>query len=70
LTINFEEPNKNLYQFAANAQHTSFDKKIPLDQKSLLLRGSAMANTDWVVGMVLYKGTESKLMLNQGKNSF
>jgi magnesium-transporting ATPase (P-type) len=29
-----------------------------------------MANTDWVVGMVLYTGTESKLMLNQGKNRF
>lgn len=37
-----------------------------LENKQLLLRGSNLANTNWVIGAVVYTGQETKIMLNQG----
>jgi len=39
---------------------------VPLDNRQLLLRGSNLANTKWLLGLVIYTGRETKLMLNQG----
>lgn len=32
--------------------------------KNLLLRGSQLRNTEWVVGLVVYTGMETKVMMN------
>jgi len=34
----------------------------------LLLRGCALRNTKWVIGLVLFTGADTKIMLNQGKS--
>lgn len=70
LKISCEENSKNLYHYAGYAQSASFEKDLPLDQSQLLLRGSALDNTEWVLGLVLFTGPQTKLMLNQGKNRF
>lgn len=35
-----------------------------------MLKGSKLKNTDWVVGIVVYTGTETKLMQNQTTQRF
>jgi len=39
---------------------------IPLDITNLLLRGSVIRNTEWVIGAVVYTGTDTKVELNSG----
>lgn len=33
----------------------------------MALRGSNLANTDWVLAAAIYTGKETKLMMNSGK---
>lgn len=40
---------------------------VPLNISNLLLRGSVLRNTEWVIGLVAYTGAETKILLNGGK---
>jgi phospholipid-translocating ATPase len=63
----FEAPNKNLYNFKGSVEHDlNPELNFNMNNKSLLLRGSSLANTNWIIGMPLYTGAETKLMKNQG----
>ncbi|CAG8516246.1 374_t:CDS:10 [Acaulospora colombiana] len=42
-------------------------KKIPVNLNSMLLRGCVLKNTEWVIGLVLFTGADTKLSLNSGK---
>lgn len=61
-----------LFQEAGTVSlHPESKKRIlNLDSKSLVLRGSNIANTSWAIGAIVYTGRESKLMLNQGLSRF
>ncbi|KAI7869563.1 hypothetical protein BDF14DRAFT_1782731 [Spinellus fusiger] len=41
-------------------------KKVSLSGDHLLLRGHIVRNTPWVIAMVLFTGTDTKIMLNSG----
>jgi magnesium-transporting ATPase (P-type) len=38
--------------------------------KQLVLRGSKLANTDWVFAMVIYTGAQTKMMLNRNPTRY
>ncbi|KNE59459.1 phospholipid-translocating P-type ATPase, flippase [Allomyces macrogynus ATCC 38327] len=40
--------------------------RIPLAPSSVLLRGCTLRNTEWVIGVVLYTGCDTKIQLNAG----
>ena len=62
-SIRCDLPNPALYQY--EGLMTIFgDQKISLSQKQLLLRGAKLKNTEWIVGVVVYTGTDSKIMKN------
>ena len=42
------------------------EKKEAISINELLLRGCAIRNTTWVIGLVVYTGEDTKIMLNQG----
>ena len=40
---------------------------IPLDQRQLLLKGTKLRNTKWIIGIIIYTGHNTKLMQNAKK---
>ena len=65
------KPDNKIYQFEGMLQFEKPDLppfKITLDQ--MLLRGAVLSNTDWVIGLVVYAGHDTKLMKNMGKAKY
>ncbi|XP_011622669.1 phospholipid-transporting ATPase 1 [Amborella trichopoda] len=60
--IRCEQPNRNIYEFTANMEFGG--QRIPLGQSNIVLRGCQLKNTDWIIGVVVYAGQETKAMLN------
>ena len=40
------------------------DEQISLSAENLLLRGSSLRNTDWIIGVVVYTGHDTRIMRN------
>lgn len=74
--IETEAPHGNLYQFSGAARWAQKDPKNqaesgtdmvePISINNLLLRGCSLRNTEWILGVVVFTGQETKIMLNAG----
>jgi len=62
-TVDCEGPNEHLYKFEGNLTLTD-GAKISIDPDQILLRGSCLRNTQWVMGVCIYSGHETKIMKN------
>ncbi|XP_039128740.1 phospholipid-transporting ATPase 1 [Dioscorea cayenensis subsp. rotundata] len=60
--IRCEKPNRNIYGFQANMEIDG--KRISLGPSNIILRGCELKNTSWAIGVVVYAGRETKVMLN------
>ena len=60
-----ESPNDLLYRFEGTININ--DKTYSLDHNQLLLRGTSLKNTDWIEGLAVYTGHETKVMKNSSK---
>nr|GMC84149.1 phospholipid-transporting ATPase 1-like [Ipomoea batatas] len=60
--IRCEQPNRNIYEFTANMELKGH--RFSLSQSNIILRGCQLKNTEWVIGVVVYAGQETKAMLN------
>ncbi|XP_041653368.1 phospholipid-transporting ATPase IA isoform X4 [Cheilinus undulatus] len=58
-----ESPNRHLYEFVGNIRLDGHST-IPLGPDQILLRGAQLRNTQWVHGVVVYTGHDTKLMQN------
>nr|XP_032811396.1 phospholipid-transporting ATPase IA isoform X1 [Petromyzon marinus] len=61
--IECEAPNRHLYDFTGNIQLQGHGT-VPLGPDQILLRGAQLRNTQWVFGVVVYTGHDTKLMQN------
>ncbi|XP_048122177.1 phospholipid-transporting ATPase IB isoform X2 [Alosa alosa] len=61
-----EGPNRHLYDFTGTLRLDNLNP-APLGPDQVLLRGAQLRNTQWVVGIVVYTGHDSKLMQNSTK---
>uniref|UniRef100_A0A672RUA5 Phospholipid-transporting ATPase n=1 Tax=Sinocyclocheilus grahami TaxID=75366 RepID=A0A672RUA5_SINGR len=61
-----EGPNRHLYDFTGTLRLDNHNP-APLGPDQVLLRGAQLRNTQWVVGIVVYTGHDSKLMQNSTK---
>uniref|UniRef100_A0A8C1Z8P4 Phospholipid-transporting ATPase n=1 Tax=Cyprinus carpio TaxID=7962 RepID=A0A8C1Z8P4_CYPCA len=61
-----EGPNRHLYDFTGTLRLDNHNP-VPLGPDQVLLRGAQLRNTQWVVGIVVYTGHDSKLMQNSTK---
>ncbi|KAJ1330155.1 hypothetical protein BSLG_009685 [Batrachochytrium salamandrivorans] len=73
--IDSEPPNSNLYSYTGNMVLRNVSKgndsrgnrkSIPMSSNSILLRGCILRNTQWVIGIAVYTGADTKIMLNSG----
>ncbi|KAJ7638744.1 phospholipid-translocating ATPase [Roridomyces roridus] len=63
-TIQADRPENNMYKL--NAAVAMADETFPVDLSMTLLRGTVLRNTEWVIGVVLYTGLDSKIVMNSG----
>ncbi|KAL1337923.1 hypothetical protein HN51_032604 [Arachis hypogaea] len=61
-TIKCEDPNANLYSFVGSLELD--DQQYPLSPQQLLLRDSKLRNTDFIYGVVIFTGHDTKVMQN------
>uniref|UniRef100_A0A8C4MZH6 Phospholipid-transporting ATPase n=1 Tax=Equus asinus asinus TaxID=83772 RepID=A0A8C4MZH6_EQUAS len=65
-TVECEGPNRHLYDFTGNL-HLDGESPVSLGPDQILLRGTQLRNTQWVFGIVVYTGHDTKLMQNSTK---
>ncbi|TVY26150.1 Phospholipid-transporting ATPase [Lachnellula hyalina] len=69
-TIESEPPQANLYQYSAvarwNDQPSGQPMAEPISINNLILRGCNLRNTDWILGVVVFTGFDTKIMMNAG----
>ncbi|XP_062249353.1 probable phospholipid-transporting ATPase IA isoform X3 [Platichthys flesus] len=58
-----ESPNRHLYEFVGNMR-LDRHSTMPLSPDQILLRGAQLRNTQWIHGVVVYTGHDTKLMQN------
>ncbi|KAK7864499.1 hypothetical protein R5R35_003115 [Gryllus longicercus] len=63
-----ETPNNLLNKFEGALAWKQ--KRFPLDNDKILLRGCILRNTQWCYGVVIFAGKDTKLMQNSGKTKF
>ena len=64
-SLNVEEPNNRIYKFDGYYQLSDGNKKqVPLCNDNVALRGMSLRNTEYVVGVVVYTGHDSKIQMN------
>ncbi|KAL3449257.1 hypothetical protein BJX65DRAFT_46441 [Aspergillus insuetus] len=75
--VESEAPHPNLYAYNGALRWDQRDPDYPdaprkemvepITINNLLLRGCSVRNTEWVLGVVLFTGVETKIMLNSGE---
>ena len=62
--IQCDRPDTNMYRLIGNVVMDT--QTSPIDISTTLLRGTVLRNTGWVIGVVLFTGLDSKIVLNSG----
>lgn len=57
-----EPPQKSIHSFKGRIEMDQ--RQEPLDAKHLLLRGTVLKNTSWILGLVVYTGPETRMVMN------
>lgn len=64
--VKCDDPNPVIYSFNGVLKHGH--NFMALGYEQLLLRGSSLRNTEWVAGICVYSGHQTKIMLNSPKS--
>ncbi|KDR73714.1 hypothetical protein GALMADRAFT_71945 [Galerina marginata CBS 339.88] len=62
--VQCDRPDTDMYRLNANV--TIGESTSPVDLSMTLLRGTVLKNTNWAIGIVLFTGLDSKIVLNSG----
>jgi phospholipid-translocating ATPase len=62
--LDCDRPDVNMYKL--NAAVRVGKETFPVDMQMMLLRGTVLRNTGWVVGVVCYTGEDTKIVMNSG----
>ncbi|PFH51681.1 hypothetical protein AMATHDRAFT_141942 [Amanita thiersii Skay4041] len=59
-----DRPDTNMFKL--NAAVKVGKEVSPVDMQMVMLRGTVLRNTEWVIGIVMYTGADTKIVLNSG----
>ncbi len=62
--VSCEKPNNAIYKFEGAAEFSGIKNKISLSIDNLLLRGSSLKNTEYIYGITIFQGHDTKVMKN------
>ncbi|KZP18285.1 phospholipid-translocating ATPase [Athelia psychrophila] len=62
--VDLDRPDVNMYKLAGAV--VAGEEKHAVDINMTLLRGTVLRNTRWAVGIVIYTGQDTKIVLNSG----
>ncbi|KAL4513065.1 hypothetical protein ABPG72_017750 [Tetrahymena utriculariae] len=62
-----DKPNNRIHHFKGLLYLDDESKPIVLNNNNVMLRGTTLKNTEWVIGVVIYSGQDTKIMRNQGQ---
>ncbi|TFK36361.1 hypothetical protein BDQ12DRAFT_686784 [Crucibulum laeve] len=62
--IDCDRPDVNMYKL--NAAVRVGKDVFPVDMQMTLLRGTVLRNTSWVIGVVMYTGKDTRIVMNSG----
>ncbi|KAJ8082391.1 phospholipid transporting ATPase [Marasmius tenuissimus] len=69
--LDSEPPHPNLYLYHGILRYkdavSGERKQDPVTINEFLLRGCTLRNTEWVIGLVVFTGADTKIMLNGGE---
>ncbi|KYN17848.1 putative phospholipid-transporting ATPase VA [Trachymyrmex cornetzi] len=63
--VEVDQPSTRIYRFHGAVVHPN-GGRVPVSTENLLLRECVLKNTDFVEGIVIYAGHETKALLNNG----
>jgi phospholipid-translocating ATPase len=63
-----ERPGREHPIVEGRVERKSKEMTEPITINELLLRGCALRNTKWVIGLVVFTGPDTKIMLNSGRS--
>uniref|UniRef100_A0A1X7U3D1 Phospholipid-transporting ATPase n=1 Tax=Amphimedon queenslandica TaxID=400682 RepID=A0A1X7U3D1_AMPQE len=66
--VECEVPNNRLHKFVGSLAWNN--EKHSLSNDQILLRGCRLRNTEWMYGLVVYAGHDTKLVKNSGRTKF
>ncbi|EGR28204.1 phospholipid-translocating p-type flippase family protein, putative [Ichthyophthirius multifiliis] len=68
--LKYEKPNPFLYKFQGIIEHQRGHEMIqtPLESHNFILRGCTLKQTEFIIGVVVYTGHQTKIMLNSVKS--
>ncbi|TFK36370.1 phospholipid-translocating ATPase [Crucibulum laeve] len=62
--VKCDRPDTDMYRLNANV--TGEGQTSPVDLSMTLLRGTVLRNTGWAIGVVLFTGEDTKIVMNSG----
>ncbi|KAF9524901.1 phospholipid-transporting ATPase 1 [Crepidotus variabilis] len=69
--LDSEPPHQNLYSYHGVLRYqdpaSNDERQEPVTINELLLRGCSVRNTAWIIGLVVFTGADTKIMLNGGE---
>jgi phospholipid-transporting ATPase len=60
--VTCEPPNNHLYRFEGSACPANNSMRHPINNDNVILRGTMLRNTKFVMGIAAYTGLDTKLM--------